>query len=147
MKLSKEELLKYFDAHVKYEIQMLQFTSKLPLLDGDDAQTLYCNMVFESFCIHLRNLLNFFYPPNSRKPSDVYAEYYFEKDNWWKENVVPISDSLEKARFRVNKEVGHLTTERIASMIPEKEWDRSQLMGEIVPIVTLFWKNADYIER
>ena len=53
-----------------------------------------------------------------------------------------ISPRLEAARIRANKEVAHLTTNRITGSTPEKAWDVVNLVTEIRSLMRLFAKNA-----
>ena len=145
MHLTDKELLNYSHEHLLYEIKMFTGVSKINTenFSGGDKQFI-TNVVLESFAIHLRNLINFLYPINPVRDTDVVAKYFFaNQDDWGK--ICPIlSKTLEKARTRANKEVGHLTVERIAGTNNlDKAWKIGGLVDEVIPIIKLFSKHAD----
>ena len=136
-----DDFLAYSKEHVFHEVQMLFYTRTLLLNNSwDESRKLLKNAIIESFVIHLRNLITFLYPTKNPWDMDVYAKDFFSDPNKWEE-VIP--KSLEKARERANKEVGHLTTERIIGAPPEKDWLVAELTEEILPILKSFCDRAD----
>jgi hypothetical protein len=143
-KLTSEKLKEYSKEHILYEIEMLLFTGSFPI--PPETNQYLVNIILESFTIHLRNVITFLYPTDSKKPTDVCAYHFFSPPNpgsW--ENICPVlSQSLENARKRAHKEIGHITTERITGgSDPAKQWDRGELLSEVISILLIFCSNAD----
>jgi hypothetical protein len=141
--LSDAELLDYSGYHLLYEVQMLFGTTALLMrtLESTDAETVHVfrYAVLESFGLHLRNLIDFFYPnPNKPPhPTDVLADDFFPRRK--RSTSFPaISPSLMKARERASKELAHLTTERITGTPPEKGWQYLELTAEMCKILDEF---------
>jgi hypothetical protein len=138
--------------HLGYEIQMffgmvslLRAWAKLsnPGMDG--------NAFLESFVIHLRNLVDFFFPrPNSRS-TDITVGNFFEGSG---KSWVPPAGSfllqdaaaLQKLRKRADREIAHLTLHRLYVAPAEKPWDREKLASEIHLLVTEFVKQVPQID-
>lgn len=144
MKISKEKLKECLEEHLPYEIDMLNKVSKIQTTNVNDL--VYNNMVFESFAIHLRNLITFFYP-KKRFETDIYAEDFFTVSEDWEKIRPDLSVSLKKAKERADKEVGHLTLERFSGDDSRKNWSRKELAGEIFSIVQLFYKQDEISRR
>ena len=79
-------------------------------------------MTVELFGLHLRNLITFLYPTRNQQDTDVYARDYFSDKGEWERIAPPLSATLDTARRRANKELGHLTTERIDGFQDRKKW-------------------------
>ena len=141
MNLTDKELIEYSKEHLYYEIWMLIEISKIKNI----SEQFFINITVESFAIHLRNLIIFLYPnKNSTKLTDVYAKDFFSDPQRWKTILPSLPQTLENARIRANKEVGHLTAERIAgTKDPKKSWKTKELTDEIIPILKLFCFEAD----
>jgi len=98
------------------------------------------NAVVEVFAIHLRNLVDFLYSEKPQTTDVVAAD--FCATGAWEAMKPPITSSLEAARVRANKEIAHLTCQRIAGTPPEKTWDPQALAAEIRPLLQLFVAKA-----
>ncbi len=137
-------LLAYSAEHIAYEIdmffgmtEMLSPLNKIGASSLAEAKRLNFAMI-EAFVIHLRNLIDFLYMDRPQSTDVVATDFC---TNW--QTVRPtISPVLEKARVRANKELAHLTTDRLAGSPPAKQWDFSALAGEIRPLLRLFVKHA-----
>jgi hypothetical protein len=132
---------RFFLEHVRYEVQSLLNATIAIEKRMVVPQGLQC-MIVESFSIHLRNLITFFYPYTSR-PDDVCAKDFFVKENSWEEVRPKLNDVLKQAKTRADVEVGHLTTFRKNGTSENKDWDVKRLTAEIVPIFELFCKSTD----
>lgn len=140
-------LLAYSAEHVRYEFDMFNWlgqvcgnpTVRLRAPSSEDATRLN-NVLVESFAIHVRNVIDFLYMDTS-KPTDVVAADFFPRADW-AQTRPPISPSLNAARVRANKEIAHLTTDRIAGSPPEKAWDFAGLAAELRPVLRLFISGA-----
>jgi hypothetical protein len=87
------------------------------------------NALIESFVVHFRNLLDFFFPRNSKRLTDITFECFA-----WK----PVSDlfakdegKLQYWRNRCDREVSHLTSYRLDVPPDDKPWDFSAIAEEM----------------
>lgn len=142
-----EYLFSYSAEHVAYEIDMFLWlvdvlsnsSTGLGASSSEDVARLR-NIIVESCVMHLRNLIDFLYL-NKPQRSDVIAADFFRQTEW--NNLRPkISAVLETARIRANKEMAHLTTDRIAGTSAEKAWNFIDLAAEIKSLMQLFAENA-----
>jgi hypothetical protein len=102
--------------------------------------TIIHNAALESFVLHLRNLVDFFYSTPTHD-TDVKAAMFFDNGQ------LPIdfpakSEMLRKAHLRAHKEMSHLTTERHPEGSPMKVWQFHLLMREIKPLLEEFLHTA-----
>lgn len=102
------------------------------------SSTVVNNTQIESFMAHLRNLVEFLF---TLKPgdTDVTAVDFCAPGAW---NPV-ITQTLSDARRRVNKELAHLTTERISGSPLRKQWDFTRLAQELRSHLQDFVVRAD----
>jgi hypothetical protein len=119
--------------------QVCGFGAKLAAPNATDAARL-SNALIESFVVHLRNVTNFLYL-DKPKATDVVAADSFDPGVWTSLRPA-ISATLKNARVRANKEVAHLTTDRISGSPPRKAWDFGGLGTEMRSLTRLFVKNA-----
>ncbi len=138
------DLLAYSAEHIAYEVgmffgmaDMLSSSKKIGSSSSADAIRLNFAMI-EAFVIHLRNLIDFLYSDRP-KPTDIIAADFCA--TWQTERPI-ISPVLKNARVRANKELAHLTTNRLAGSPPAKQWEFSVLAGEISSLLHLFVKHA-----
>jgi hypothetical protein len=137
--LSDPELLDYSKEHVVYELWMFRAVGQALITPLQMSQPLR-NALIESFAIHLRNLIDFFYPAQIQA-DDVFAAEFFDDPHEW-EKVSTISSALSSARIRAHKEVSHLTRKRIAGTPPEKGWNVPELMREMKGVLNQFTRSA-----
>jgi hypothetical protein len=122
--LSREEEL--LGEHLGYEIKMLHEMRKA--LRGEPiSKRMIANAVMESFCLHARNL-NEFFLETSNRPDTLKASSFATGD------YQPLdSPDDRRALFgKINKQISHLTTERTS--IPEQKIgnsDREEMYGWI----------------
>ncbi len=89
----------------------------------DEHRIVQGNALIESFAVHLRALLDFFYLESSKNDDDILAVHFFNDPNVWeaaKPKLTPAE--LRAIKTRVKKEVAHLTYKRIAISSVEKDW-------------------------
>lgn len=100
--------------------------------------TVLNNTQIESFMAHLRNLIEFLF---TLKPgdTDVSALDFCAPGGW----QPVITQTLTDARRRVNKELAHLTTDRISGSPLRKQWDFAGLAGELRVQLQDFVARAD----
>ena len=99
--------------------------------------------LIESFAIHFRNLVEFFYNQGP-KDSDVVAADFFDDPAAW--SVTP-SSVLVTARKRADKEVSHLTLQRKNAADPDKNWPVGDYFKQIRPMVYTFVETASPKKR
>jgi hypothetical protein len=119
-KLSDAELVAYSGDHLLYEWQLFLFTKK-ELSEEIGGPMRF--VLIESFLIHLRNLIDFFY--TTGRDDDVVAADFCPG---WNERI---SDKLREAKARANKELTHLTLKRRHVSDPSKVWDMDGLFQEV----------------
>jgi hypothetical protein len=89
--LSDPELLDYSKEHVVYELWMFRAVGQALITPLQMSQPLR-NALIESFAIHLRNLIDFFYPAQIQA-DDVFAAEFFDDPHEW-EKASTISSAL-----------------------------------------------------
>ena len=140
--LTDEYLREYSREHLWYEISMLFHTGRsLPSGVTSPVVDFVINAVLESFAIHLRNLLDFFYPENKPRKDDVVAVLYFDSCKL-PLDFPAFSDRLREARIRAHKQVSHLTTRRIFGNPAEKAWHYASLLEEMQITIHAFIRTA-----
>lgn len=138
---TNEYLQSYSGEHIWYEVWMLFQTGSVlpggvtsPLIEFVD------NAVLESFAIHLRNLLDFFYPDRVTDDDIVAADYY--PSGSLPADFPPKSQHLNEAEIRAHKQVSHLTTKRLPANHEGKAWHVMPLMCDMAKIVGVFITTA-----
>lgn len=145
MTKSPEQLKKISEEHLYYEMWMFfSVAEAIEKFQHADPQLnqIIKNALIESFAIHTRNLIDFLYP-RSRRNDDITALDFFDKPMEWEEKRGELSDTIEKARKRADKEIAHLTKKRISGTPPEKSWGVVEIMKEINDKLIVFVENAD----
>jgi hypothetical protein len=142
---SKEELAKV-DEHLRYEFQMLAALAQA-IASGISERGWMTNALLESFVIHLRNLLDFFYPPPSSKSDDVVAYDFFHSPSEWDRIRPGMSATLSGARTRANKEIAHLTYARLVVSPESKPWAFLDLAQELNAVMVACRKGQHSLEQ
>jgi len=140
--LTDEVALQYSELHICYELDMLQW-STVALLNmnpdpGGNVPSLIFskNALLETFAIHSRNLIDFLYPPNKVRKTDVtIKDYINDKANL---KIPECQKPLDEARTKANKQVAHLTTDRIDYEITGKEWGFLDIYNAIIDQFTAY---------
>jgi hypothetical protein len=135
---SEQELRDYACEHVRYEI--VQFVRSVEKIAAAERGRFPMNFALEVFAIHLRNLLDFFYPPPNARKTDVSAPHSFSDSSRWR--PPPKSDLLQRSHDRAHKEIAHLTTDRKTDPA-QKQWDAGAIYAEMKPIIEQFLREAD----
>ena len=137
--LTDRELLDYSKEHVVYELWMFRAVGQALTAPLQMTEPLR-NARIESFVIHLRNLIDFFYSGQVQADDVVAAEFFEGSDDW--PRLSSISPTLSTARIRAHKEVSHLTRKRFAGTPPEKGWEVPELMSEMKGVLNQFVRSA-----
>ena len=128
--------------HLFYEVVMLYRLPPLvihsPGLYPQDTR----NALIEAFTIHVRQLIDFFWPEGARHKSTALASDYFDRDEW--EGLRPGRPEIlsEALRQKVGWGVAHLTYDRAWAPPEEKGWDFVGLARAFAPAVICF---ADHV--
>lgn len=96
--------------HLYYEVMMLKRT--MERLTSGPEDDVVSNALLESFTIHARALMDFFYPSEIPQVTDVIAQDFIGDGQSWEEVRGDQPEIFGKARRRVNKEIAHLTYDR-----------------------------------
>jgi hypothetical protein len=133
--VSDKELLDYSDGHLLYEIEMFHWLASI--LPGKKESN-ECSAFVESYALHLRNLIDFFYTEPT--DDDVVAKYFYDDPSKW--NPGPKSPALDIAKKRANKEVSHLTKARMNVTPTDKLWWTDNLFSDIQKVAQSFLAGA-----
>lgn len=135
-----QEELKEASNHLYYEIWMFQTLSQAMAL-GIAGEGPINNSLLESFTIHVRALIGFFYSENPRN-DDIIAEDFFKNENDW-HNIRPIkTEILDKAKRRADKEVAHLIYNRLEVTPEKKHWEFIKIFDDLQALVNIFIENV-----
>jgi len=133
---TKEELADAA-AHLQYEFWMLVQVAQA-IASGIAERGWLANALLESFVIHFRSLVDFFYPSVSAKVDDVLASDYFGSPDDWARIRPLLSETLTAGKARAHKEIAHLTYARLVVTPETKPWAVIELAKEIEILMTLF---------
>lgn len=143
--------------HLGYEIQT--FYGLLPLLEAENkrrhlggAPTTQGNAYVESFAIHFRNLLDFFFARNSSQPNDITVNKFFvEQTHLWLVPSISIfekdTNALQEFRDRCDREIAHLTLHRLHVPLSKKGWDCGTIETEITILLKAFRNQVPDLSR
>jgi hypothetical protein len=133
---SEDELREYACEHVLYEIT--HFVRAVQAIEAARAGQFPMNFAVEVFALHVRNLLDFFAPRNTRK-TDACARNFYEG---WEEPV--LDPYLREARWMADKHIAHLTTDRVIDM-NLKTWAVEPIVYSLLPIIERFANGANFV--
>jgi hypothetical protein len=139
--LTDDQLKAYAEEHLQYEYEMLIWSAAIliPLVHYKDEGHLpwaFNNGLLNTFAIHARNLICFIYSSSccSVFPTDIVLEDYVEP-SIIKEHRPPISGVLQEVITKANKQVAHLTLERIEYEQGGKRWNFGEIAIQINEIL------------
>jgi hypothetical protein len=137
--------------HLWYEVRMLRavatelaaapmasITQPVPSL-VTWAQT---NALVEAMALHARNLIDFFYTP-ARWPTDVVADDLVANVAAWTNARPPKTALLIAAKPQADKQVSHLTYDRVGLAIHDRTWLYADLVADLNAVLTVFLQHAD----
>lgn len=136
--LSDKQLLEYANEHLQYEVDMLVWSAGILAFLARHMREGYLpwainNGLLNSFALHARNLINFLYSRSIGKdyPTDIVLEDYIS-DEATLEHLHEKTPLLEEALIKSNKQVAHLSMERIQYEQEGKEWKFIELSKQIL---------------
>jgi hypothetical protein len=138
--MTDEELQRYSEEHVDYELWMLNQTGKRvstdPAINDDPVVK---NALIESFCLHARVLAIFLYPEEAKeRPGDVTSDKYVKAVAAWRAARGQIAPGLKEVITRTGKEIAHLTTGRKAFGEPGKGWNPQSIIWMLIEPLKTF---------
>jgi hypothetical protein len=119
--------------HVKYEIDMLRATMSYLSKSAGQGDKVEWDVHLESFALHVRNLIDFFYTPP--KDDDIVAEYYVSDVGRWNAERPAVTSSLLDAKRNANKRIAHLTFGRL---VADPGWAWETIRAELQPVMECF---------
>ncbi len=134
--LSQAELPSWALEHLLYEFGMLRETAQKLGNRHHSDDGIVENALLESFTVHARTLLDFFYGER-RKPDDALAADFFD-GNIWERSRPKLSGRLGEVNRRVGKEIAHLTYYRANVPRDAKGWQIIPMYLELASVVSLF---------
>jgi hypothetical protein len=148
--LTLKEKKRFLDDPYYYEVSML-FHSFFFNIVGDSQQAaILKNIRLESFILHARNLIEFYYEKSNSKKERIHeddawaVDFFKEKELWL--NIRPdIKDWKRKFEKRAAKELAHLTYSRLEISPENKIWNIFEIANPIKEISILFIDNIDEI--
>ena len=144
-------LAAYSAEHLAYEVRVLFLaigSGRATL--GSNHQSLLVflkNARVEAFANHLRNLVCFLYPDQfTVMRDDVCAHHFIDAADAlqaWTSARGALSDTLRNAKARADKEMAHLTTQRLEPSDAGRDWDMIALGDEVRTVLKAFVAAAD----
>ena len=130
--------------HLLYEWWMLRETATW-LASNVSRTPAEQNAELESFCLHVRNLLDFFYPElrgRQARWGDVVAQDFLPAGDW-QTGKPPVAEALAKVGIRVDKQLAHLTYARLRATEAHSQWDFLQITAALSEVVQVFVHLAE----
>lgn len=133
---------KELDENLKYEIDMLKNTYHVWMNRKNNLNPLGINCLIESFVLHARVLIFFFYRNKEKYPDDIIAQDFLSENIKWAEIRPEMSDFLKETKFKADKQLAHLCLGRIQlSREYNHDWDFQKVYQELNGIIELFYKT------
>lgn len=135
--LSDDDLKDYAEKHLQDEVEMLTWSVGILafLAKKKNVSPLpwaLSNGVLNTFAIHARNLIEFLYSRLKGKDftTDIIIQDYVDERDI-SLHLITISPLLEEALIKANKQVAHLSMERIDYERLGKRWKFIEVIGHI----------------
>ena len=140
------DLFSFSEHHIHYDVNMFfEMASVQSRLNRNNdflrALATINTGLTESFALHLRNIIVFFYNDTPAELDVVAADFCAE--GTWIETRPSLTRTLSIAKKRANKALLLLTMERNSLAGPEKPWDFEGISAEIKLVLLLFVKTAN----
>lgn len=138
--IRSQEELRQASNHLFYEIWMFQ-TLAQGMASGIAGEGAINNALLESFAIHVRALIGFFYSENPRG-DDIIAEDFFPNPEDWISQRPLKAELLDRAKKRADKEVAHLTYTRLDVTPEQKPWEFLKVFNDLQVLIQTFLDNV-----
>lgn len=130
-----------------HHAQFSEFTSNVsdPHLPEDEEEMATQNALLESFAIHLRQLLDFFYRTSKVKQDDVLAmDYFAENPELWSEAISELPEiDYQAIKDRVSQLVAHLTYKRDEILRTQRAWEVTEYKSHVLSVTRAFYASVD----
>ncbi len=123
------DLFSFAGEHLSYEARMFVICRAMKPRDQFES-----NLKVEGFALHLKNLVEFFYPSNPGADDVLAADYAAD----WNAKRPATTPLLESARLQAGKELHHLTAQRIAGRPSHKAWDFDGISKDLKGVISAF---------
>lgn len=133
---SAEEDLVSFTHTIEISSRSTGITKVTPL--RSERNNVLNNAVIESFAIHARVLLDFFYAELKREDDVVATDFFSPPSTWIEKRPDRSKEQIDDIRTRVHKEVVHLTYARQNVRPETKQWLFEELTADINEVVNRF---------
>jgi hypothetical protein len=136
--------IRQLSEHLNYEVEMT-FGLIALLLDSTFWEPRWRaahNAQVESFTIHVRQLIDFFWKDDPRK-DDATAADYFAPGEWHRLRPKRSRVIDEAMHRKIGSGVAHLTYGRAQSTVEDKQWPFVEIGQALVPAVFCFLDNVD----
>lgn len=136
----EHNLQKFLKEHFFYEVEMLIYSAQKLFEANQKNDTPGINMGLETFLLHSRNLIEFFYFDKNKNKEYARAVDFINPKKW---NLVrPQRDeSINKFLERANYEVSHLTYKRLYGETDDKKWIWGEYLLKLLGITRAFLDN------
>jgi hypothetical protein len=134
------EQLREASKHLAYEVWMFESTCRA-LEAGGQPDAVRCALL-ESFAIHTRILLDVFYRTTSSYPDDMLAADFFPDATGWSKTQEDIPEPLRDAQGRANKEIAHLSYERLDRRPDDWHWNITLMRNAMSVVVAEFCRTV-----
>ena len=154
LRISSYELQKHAEKiakHGKHEfiaytctshVTVSTYSSDAPISppSKEEAENAHINSQLESFTIHLRSLLDFFYKdPKFAHKHDVLAVHFFNDPSEWLRVRPTMSEGeLKSIKDRIGTEIAHLSYKRILISDSDKLWPFLELKSYVLDALKQF---------
>jgi hypothetical protein len=135
--LPDQDLKEYAETHLQYEFDMLTASAGILayLAQQDNKDYLpwaLSNALLNTFAMHGRNLVDFLYARSKGRdhPTDIIIQDYVE-ESYLNAHLPSISPLLDEVLTKANKQVAHLTIERINYEGSGKAWQFLEVARQI----------------
>jgi hypothetical protein len=129
----------YYEIQMFFEIcKKLELTQVQEMINGDQLMK---NIFCESFSIHVRTLLEFFYKDRivDKYPNDLVPRDFLKNDIDWKKERPPITELLRESWHKADKQLAHISRWRIKiEKDGKKEWDWKGIRMDMEKVIKTF---------
>jgi len=136
--MDEKYLKNYLNEHFVYETNALCYAKArlVEINESEGRKQDEINMALESFLFHSRNLIEFFY--YDRDAKNYSRAFHFIGRGKWLEERPQKTKLIEEVKDRANKEIVHLTYDRILGTPPEKKWDWPDAFSDLLKVIKTF---------